>query len=197
MLPKTTVAVEDEAQGEALMRLIDALEDNDDVQEVYANFDIPEQVLEAVTASDPELCLGEARAVDARLDLREGGVAGGRDVVAERREAAVVGRAKPVERDELGRLEHAVADLLRRLDPRVDRVDDADEDPLVRTQVLAAIAAAPAAVGLARELEVEAPRVELEQSSAGARRSRRRRCGSSRGRRRAGVDADPLALLVA
>jgi transcriptional/translational regulatory protein YebC/TACO1 len=31
-----------------VMRLIDALEDNDDVQDVYANFDIPEQVLEAV-----------------------------------------------------------------------------------------------------------------------------------------------------
>ena len=30
------------------MRLIEALEDNDDVQDVYANFDIPEQVLEAV-----------------------------------------------------------------------------------------------------------------------------------------------------
>ena len=32
------------------MRLIEALEDNDDVQEVYANFDIPEQVLEAVAS---------------------------------------------------------------------------------------------------------------------------------------------------
>ena len=32
------------------MRLIDELEDNDDVQEVYANFDIPEQVLEAVAS---------------------------------------------------------------------------------------------------------------------------------------------------
>jgi transcriptional/translational regulatory protein YebC/TACO1 len=30
------------------MRLIDALEENEDVQDVYANFDIPEQVLEAV-----------------------------------------------------------------------------------------------------------------------------------------------------
>ena len=30
------------------LRLIDALEENDDVQEVYANFDIPEQVMEAV-----------------------------------------------------------------------------------------------------------------------------------------------------
>jgi transcriptional/translational regulatory protein YebC/TACO1 len=32
------------------MRLIEALEDDDDVQEVYANFDIPEQVLEAVVS---------------------------------------------------------------------------------------------------------------------------------------------------
>ena len=32
------------------MRLIDTLEDNDDVQDVYANFDIPEAVLEAVAS---------------------------------------------------------------------------------------------------------------------------------------------------
>jgi len=50
MLPKNTVAVEDEGKAKQLMRMIDALEDDDDVQEVYANFDIPEQVLEAVTA---------------------------------------------------------------------------------------------------------------------------------------------------
>ena len=36
------------APRSSVMRLIDALEDNDDVQDVYANFDIPEQVLEAV-----------------------------------------------------------------------------------------------------------------------------------------------------
>ena len=48
LLPKTTVAVDDEAKAKSLIRLIDALEDNDDVQEVYANFDIPEAVLEAV-----------------------------------------------------------------------------------------------------------------------------------------------------
>ena len=50
MLPKNTVAVDDEGKAKQLMRLIDALEDNDDVQDVYANFDIPEQVLEAATA---------------------------------------------------------------------------------------------------------------------------------------------------
>jgi YebC/PmpR family DNA-binding regulatory protein len=48
MLPKTTVAVEDEVKARQVMRLVDALDDNDDVQDVYANFDIPEQVLEAV-----------------------------------------------------------------------------------------------------------------------------------------------------
>jgi YebC/PmpR family DNA-binding regulatory protein len=48
MVPKTTVAVEGEAAARQVMRLIDELEDNDDVQDVYANFDIPELVLEAV-----------------------------------------------------------------------------------------------------------------------------------------------------
>src|SRR3569833_361785 len=48
MVPKTTVEVADENEAKKLLRLIDTLEDNDDVQDVYANFDIPEQVLEAV-----------------------------------------------------------------------------------------------------------------------------------------------------
>jgi YebC/PmpR family DNA-binding regulatory protein len=48
MLPKTTVAIEDEGTARTVLRLIDGLEENDDVQEVYANFDIPEHVLEAV-----------------------------------------------------------------------------------------------------------------------------------------------------
>jgi YebC/PmpR family DNA-binding regulatory protein len=47
LIPKTTVAVDDEGKVKQLMRLIDTLEDNDDVQDVYANFDIPEAVLHA------------------------------------------------------------------------------------------------------------------------------------------------------
>ena len=31
-----------------ILRLIDALEENDDVQDVFSNFDIPERVLETV-----------------------------------------------------------------------------------------------------------------------------------------------------
>jgi YebC/PmpR family DNA-binding regulatory protein len=48
MLPKTTVEVADEGDAKKVLRLMDQLEDNDDVQDVFANFDIPEQVLEAV-----------------------------------------------------------------------------------------------------------------------------------------------------
>ncbi len=48
MVPKTTVDVEDENTAKKILRLMDALEENDDVQEVYSNFDIPERVLEAV-----------------------------------------------------------------------------------------------------------------------------------------------------
>jgi transcriptional/translational regulatory protein YebC/TACO1 len=50
MIPKTTVEVAEESSAKKLIRLIEALEDNDDVQEVSANFDIPEQVLEAVAS---------------------------------------------------------------------------------------------------------------------------------------------------
>lgn len=47
MIPKNTVAL-DEADARRVLRLVDALEDNDDVQEVYANFDIPDDVMETL-----------------------------------------------------------------------------------------------------------------------------------------------------
>ena len=48
MVPKTTLEIEDEGTAKKILRLIDALEENDDVQDVYSNFDIPERVLETV-----------------------------------------------------------------------------------------------------------------------------------------------------
>jgi YebC/PmpR family DNA-binding regulatory protein len=48
LVPKTTVAVDDESKARQVMRLVDALEDNDDVLPVYANFHSPEPVLAAV-----------------------------------------------------------------------------------------------------------------------------------------------------
>ena len=50
MVPKVTVEIGDESTAKRVVRLVEGLEDNDDVQDVYANFDIPEAMLEAVTA---------------------------------------------------------------------------------------------------------------------------------------------------
>jgi len=50
MIPTTSVPLEDEGQAKQVLRLMDALEDHDDVEAVYANFDIPDAVLEAVSA---------------------------------------------------------------------------------------------------------------------------------------------------
>lgn len=47
--PSTTVTLGEDAAAE-LMKLVDALEDNDDVQTVYANFDIPDEVMERLQA---------------------------------------------------------------------------------------------------------------------------------------------------
>jgi YebC/PmpR family DNA-binding regulatory protein len=50
MVPTTTIALETEADARKVLRLVDALEDHDDVQAVYANFDIPDSVLQLVEA---------------------------------------------------------------------------------------------------------------------------------------------------
>jgi YebC/PmpR family DNA-binding regulatory protein len=48
MSPQTTVRIEDPKTAQQLLRLMDALEDADDVQHVYANFDIPDQIIESL-----------------------------------------------------------------------------------------------------------------------------------------------------
>jgi YebC/PmpR family DNA-binding regulatory protein len=50
LLPTTTVPLTDETGARAVLRVIDALEDHDDVHSVDANFDIPDDVLQAVMA---------------------------------------------------------------------------------------------------------------------------------------------------
>ena len=49
MIPKTVVEVPDEKTARQLMRLLDNLEDNDDVQNVHANFDIPDEIMELIS----------------------------------------------------------------------------------------------------------------------------------------------------
>ncbi len=50
MLPSTMVPLGSETDARKVLKVIDALEDQDDVQAVYANFDIPDEVLQAVEA---------------------------------------------------------------------------------------------------------------------------------------------------
>ncbi|MES4792164.1 MAG: YebC/PmpR family DNA-binding transcriptional regulator [Chloroflexota bacterium] len=45
MVPQAMVPLEDEAEARRVLRLIDALEDHDDVQNVWSNFDIPDAIL--------------------------------------------------------------------------------------------------------------------------------------------------------
>ncbi|HEY2334220.1 MAG TPA: YebC/PmpR family DNA-binding transcriptional regulator [Solirubrobacterales bacterium] len=49
MEPKSTVLVKG-SEAEDLLRLFDALEEHDDVNEVHGNFDVPEEVLEKLAA---------------------------------------------------------------------------------------------------------------------------------------------------
>jgi transcriptional/translational regulatory protein YebC/TACO1 len=46
MIPQNTVRLEGK-KAEQVLNLIEALEDNDDINNVYANFDIPDEVIEA------------------------------------------------------------------------------------------------------------------------------------------------------
>jgi YebC/PmpR family DNA-binding regulatory protein len=50
MLPTTTVALAEADHARDVLRMIDALDEHDDVQDVYANFDIPDSVMESVEA---------------------------------------------------------------------------------------------------------------------------------------------------
>jgi YebC/PmpR family DNA-binding regulatory protein len=50
MVPKSTVAVSDESTARRIVGLVEGLEETEDVQDVYANFDIPEDVLETVAS---------------------------------------------------------------------------------------------------------------------------------------------------
>ena len=50
MVSSTTIAVTDPEEAKKILRIMDALEDDDDVQDVYSNFDIPDDILQSVEA---------------------------------------------------------------------------------------------------------------------------------------------------
>jgi len=46
--PQTTVAIDEEKPAQVILKLVESLEDHDDVNNVFANFDIPDHILEAL-----------------------------------------------------------------------------------------------------------------------------------------------------
>jgi len=46
-IPQNTVTI-DEKKGKALLKLMDILDDHDDIQKAYSNFDIPDDVMAAI-----------------------------------------------------------------------------------------------------------------------------------------------------
>jgi transcriptional/translational regulatory protein YebC/TACO1 len=50
MISSTTLPLETAEDAKKVLRIIDAFEDHDDVQDVYSNFDIPDAILQAVEA---------------------------------------------------------------------------------------------------------------------------------------------------
>ena len=48
MIPKNTVSVTDLEQAKKIIKLLEMLEDHDDVQNLYANIEIPDEILEAI-----------------------------------------------------------------------------------------------------------------------------------------------------
>lgn len=51
LVPKTTVKLEDEKATQQMLRLMEMLEEHDDIQKVHANFDIPEDLMEKLSGS--------------------------------------------------------------------------------------------------------------------------------------------------
>jgi YebC/PmpR family DNA-binding regulatory protein len=49
LIPQNTVDITDEKTAKQVLKLLESLEDHDDVQSVSANFDIPEEIIEAVS----------------------------------------------------------------------------------------------------------------------------------------------------
>jgi len=50
-LPSVTVPIADEKAAKTVLSLVEALEEHDDVQNVHANYDIPDEVMEKATAA--------------------------------------------------------------------------------------------------------------------------------------------------
>jgi len=49
MVPQNNIAIEDEQTAKKIISLMEAFEDHEDVQNAYANFDIPEEIIARIS----------------------------------------------------------------------------------------------------------------------------------------------------
>jgi len=49
MIPKNITEVNDEKTAKQILKLLENLEENEDVQNVHANFDIPDEIMETIS----------------------------------------------------------------------------------------------------------------------------------------------------
>ncbi|MCK4577042.1 YebC/PmpR family DNA-binding transcriptional regulator, partial [candidate division WOR-3 bacterium] len=47
--PQSTVKINERKKAEKILGLMEALEEQEDVQNIYSNFDIPDEILEGIT----------------------------------------------------------------------------------------------------------------------------------------------------
>jgi transcriptional/translational regulatory protein YebC/TACO1 len=47
LVPQNTIPITDDSEAKKILRLMDAIDDHDDVQNVYANFDMSDELLAA------------------------------------------------------------------------------------------------------------------------------------------------------
>jgi len=117
-----------------------------------------------VTLRQSERGGGEFGSPHPGRDLREGGLTRCRQVVRERREPAIVASPETVSGDDARRRQDAVAHFFRRLDERIGWVCYPDEDPGVLRGVADDEPQDLRRITLARELQIEITRLELEKS---------------------------------
>ena len=137
----------------------------------------------------------ERSAEHPRPDLCKRRFAAGRSVVAEWREAAVVRGTQLLDRNVFGRFEDPVANFFRRLNARVDRRDDADENPLVGLHVIPDDLQHADTILFAREGNVKIARLQLEQAGQQLGVIDIRAVGRVAVAARTGMHPDALAIL--
>jgi transcriptional/translational regulatory protein YebC/TACO1 len=45
MIPQSTIQIDSKDKAEKILKLMEQLEDHDDIQNVYSNFDIPDEIM--------------------------------------------------------------------------------------------------------------------------------------------------------